>query len=74
MFCNSFNGFFRFKTHAAAEVALKRLHQLELLGHYISAEFARDQHDEPSYSSVTTRYCEQPLLQFFHIEVSVSFF
>lgn len=45
----------RFETHAAAEVAVKRLHQLELLGHYISAEFARSHHDDTNYSSVRSR-------------------
>lgn len=49
----------RFETHAAAEVALKRLHQLELLGHYISAEFARSQHDDTNYSSVRSRIVDE---------------
>lgn len=32
---------FRFESHSAAEAALKRLHQTEVLGQLLAAEFAR---------------------------------
>lgn len=54
IYCNS-----RFESHTAAEAALKRLHQVEVLGQLLAVEFARGENSHNFCSGINTNQDEK---------------